>query len=129
MNQSRKISRRKFLGSAAVGMAGMVVLPGALTSCKPVKKKDDNAITLGFIGLGRQSMFLLNGFLQIPGTNIVAGCDVYGIKRDRFIKRVSDYYKKNNRDFKPDVYEKFDDVLGRKDIDAVVIAVPDFTHA
>ncbi|HLP75042.1 MAG TPA: Gfo/Idh/MocA family oxidoreductase [Bacteroidales bacterium] len=132
MNQPRRISRRRFLGSAAVGMAGMVILPGSLTSCKSGKgtaAKDDNAITLGFIGLGRQAMFLLDGFLKVPGTNVVAGCDVYGIKRERFIRRVSGHYKENNRDFTPDVYEKFEDVLGRKDIDAVVIAVPDHSHA
>ena len=120
------MSRRRFLGTAAVGMAGMVVLPGIMGSCK---RKDDGAVTIGFIGLGRQSMFLLNGFLQIEGTNVVAGCDVYGIKRKRFEKRVSDYYTKNDRKSDVKTYEKFEELLDRKDIDAVVIAVPDHSHA
>ncbi|HEX2968865.1 MAG TPA: Gfo/Idh/MocA family oxidoreductase [Bacteroidales bacterium] len=127
--EKRKISRRRFLGSATAGMAGMIILPGMLSSCKGGQKKDDGLITLGFIGLGQQAMFLLNGFLQIPGTNVVAGCDVYGIKRQRFINRVTDYYKKQNKEAKVDVYEKFEDILNRDDIDAVVIAVPDHSHA
>lgn len=129
-DQKKVMSRRRFLGSAAVGMAGMVVLPHIVTSCKGKgEKKDDGIIRLGFIGLGRQSMHLLGAFLQIQGTQVVAGCDVYGVKRERFKKRVSDYYTKNNREFKVDLYEKFEDLLGRKDIDAVVIAVPDHSHA
>jgi hypothetical protein len=127
-NRKKLISRRRFLGSAAAGMAGMIVLPGIVSSCKgrgtqAKEKEDDGLITMGFIGLGRQSMFLLNGFLQIPGTNVVAGCDVYGIKRQRFINRVTDYYKTQNKEAKVEVYEKFEDLLKRDDIDAVVIAV------
>lgn len=127
-DQKKVISRRRFLGSAALGMAGLAVLPGIVSSCKG-KGEADTAVRLGFIGLGRQSMFLLNGFLQIPGTKVIAGCDVYGIKRKRFEKRVRDFYTKAGKEFKVDLYEKFEELLSRKDIDAVVIAVPDFSHA
>ena len=89
----------------------------------------DGDIKLGFIGLGRQSMFLLSGFLQIPGVQAVAGCDVYGIKRTRFEKRVNEFYTKAGKEVKVETYEKYQDLLNRKDITAVVIAVPDFSHA
>jgi predicted dehydrogenase len=124
-DQKKNWSRRRFIGSTALGVAGLAVLPQFVASCK----KADDGITLGFIGLGRQSMFLLNGFLQIPGTNVVAGCDVYGIKRKRFENRVTDFYTKAGKESKVKTYEKFEDLLGRKDIDAVVIAVPDHSHA
>ena len=126
MKAQKKISRRSFLSSAAVGAAGIAVFPGIVTSCK---NATDNDITLGFIGMGQQSMFLLKGFLQIPGIKVVAGCDVYGIKRKRFEKRVTDFYTKAGKDVKVETYEKFEDILNRKDIDAVVIAVPDHSHA
>jgi predicted dehydrogenase len=74
-------------------------------------------------------MFLLNGFLQIPGVKVVAGCDVYGIKRKRFEKKVTDFYAKAGKEVKIDTYEKFEDILARTDINAVVIAVPDHSHA
>jgi predicted dehydrogenase len=74
-------------------------------------------------------MFLLNGFMQIPGVQVLAGCDVYGIKRKRFEKRVTDFCLKAGKEAKVKTYEKYQDLLKRKDIDAVVIAVPDHAHA
>lgn len=120
------MSRRRFLGSAALGMAGIAVIPHLATSCKSTPDTD---IKLGFIGMGRQSMFLLNGFLQIPGVKVLAGCDVYGIKRKRFEKRVTEFYTKAGKEVKIKTYEKFEELLARTDINAVVIAVPDHSHA
>jgi len=107
-------------------MAGLAVIPG-LNSFG--EASGDADIKLGFIGMGQQSMFLLSGFLKIPGVQVVAGCDVYGIKRKRFEKRVTAFYAKQGKTVKIDTYEKFGDLLNRKDINAVVIAVPDFSHA
>ena len=127
MKDQKKVwSRRRFLGSAALGMAGMVVIPRLATSCKSTPDTD---IKLGFIGMGRQSMFILNGFLQIPGVRVLAGCDVYGIKRKRFEKRVTAFYSKAGKEAKVKTYEKYKDLLKRTDINAVVIAVPDHAHA
>jgi len=89
----------------------------------------DSEITLGFIGLGQQANFLLNGFLEIPGVNVVAGCDVYGIKRKRFQKKVDAFNTKKGKKLKVETYEKYGEILKRKDINAVVIAVPDHSHA
>jgi predicted dehydrogenase len=117
-------------------MAGMVVIPNLTTSCKGKAKAKAKAetgvedeITLGFIGMGQQSMFLLSGFLQVPGIKVIAGCDVYGIKRKRFEKRVTGFYTKAGKEVKVETYEKYQDLLARQDIDAVVIAVPDHSHA
>ncbi len=128
--QKKGWSRRQFLNASAFGLAGLAVIPG-IVSCGTKKE-----IRLGFIGLGQQSMFLLRGFLNIPGVRVLAGCDVYGIKRKRFEKRVTDFYAKEAKEaekggkvVKVDTYENFEDLLKRDDIDAVVIAVPDFTHA
>ena len=115
------------MGTAALGTAGVVILPHLASSCKSAAVSTDTR--LGFIGLGQQSMFLLNGFLQIQGVQVLAGCDVYGIKRKRFEKRVSDFYTKAGKQVKVDTYEKFEDIIARTDIDAVVIAVPDHSHA
>jgi predicted dehydrogenase len=126
-NQQKKgVSRRQFLGTAAIGMAG-VALFSSLSACK--QKVAENDLKLGFIGMGRQSMFLLNGFLQIPGVKVVAGCDVYGIKRQRFEKRVKGFYAKAGKPSEVQTYEKFEELLSRTDINAVVIAVPDHSHA
>jgi hypothetical protein len=83
-NQLKKgVSRRQFLGTAAFGVAGVAMF-SSLAACK--QKVVDTDLKLGFIGMGQQAMFLLNGFMQIPGVKVVAGCDVYGVKRLRFEK-------------------------------------------
>ncbi len=60
---------------------------------------------------------------------VVAGCDGYGIKRTRFQNRADRYYAGAGKSVKVQTYERYEDLLGRKDIDAVVIAVPDHAHA
>ncbi len=117
-------SRRRFLGASALGIAGLAVLP-AMTGCAAA----DTDLKIGFIGLGRQGMFLLDGFLKIPGVTAVAACDVYGIKRKRFERRVNAFYTKAGKTVKVETYEKYGDLLKREDINAVVIAVPDHSHA
>lgn len=124
--QKKQWSRRQFINLTIGSAAGLALMPN-LTSCKSVPADTD--IRLGFIGLGRQSMFLLNGFMQVQGVKVVAGCDVYGIKRTRFEKRVSEFYAKAGKDVAVKTYEKFEKLLKRKDINAVVIAVPDHSHA
>src|SRR5664280_1933895 len=123
-DQKRTWSRRQFLNSGIAGIAGMIILPKLVSSSKSKVVAD---IKLGFIGMGQQSMFLLNGFLQIPGVKVIAGCDIYGVKRKRFEKRITAFYTKAGKESKVETYEKFEDLLGRTDIDVVVIAVPDLS--
>jgi predicted dehydrogenase len=125
-DQKTNWTRRQFIGSSVAGVAGAIILP-ALSGCAP--KGGPKEIRLGFIGMGRQSMFLLDGFIKIPGVTVVAGCDVYGIKRRRFEKRVKAHNAESGKEVKIETYEKFEDLLARPDIDAVVIAVPDHSHA
>ncbi len=119
-------SRRQFIGTTVAGMTALMVVPG-MAGC--TSKKDSGDIRLGFIGMGQQAMHLLNGFLQITGVQVVAGCDVYGIKRKRFEKRVNAFYATAGKKVKTVTYERYEDLLARADIDAVVIAVPDHAHA
>jgi len=119
----KNVSRRQFIGTSLLGIAGLTILPG-FRSIKP-----SDTVTLGFIGLGQQAMYLLNSFLNIEGVRVVAGCDVYGIKRKRFELRTNDFYTKAGKKVEIKTYEKYQDLLARPDIDAVVIATPDHWHA
>ena len=67
--------------------------------------------------------------MNMEGVNVVAGCDVYGVKRQRFEKRVREHYEKQGKTVNIKTYEKYQDLLARPDIDAVVIASPDHWHA
>ena len=125
------LTRRKFLGSGLLSAAGLTVLPQVGIADTPSEIVDSNMATLriGFIGVGRQAMGILNGFLPLPGVEVVACSDVYGIKMERFLLRAREYYSKNNQNIKVEGYENYKDLLSRDDIDAVVIATPDHWHA
>ncbi len=127
------MQRRNFLRATALGAAASLLPLDALASApaaKAAKKGSNGKVQLGFIGLGQQAMYLLQGFISMDDVRVVAGCDVYDVKRDRFAKRVKDYYSaKGERKVKVDMYEDYQDLLARPDIDAVVIASPDHQHA
>lgn len=122
-NTSSRVSRRAFLKTTLIGAAGVSMFP--LNSCM----KRDGSIRLGFIGLGRQVNYLQDSFLKIDGVKVVAGADVYAIKRERFKYKADKYYQENEQKVQVDMYEDYKDLLARKDIDAVVIGSPDHWHA
>ena len=121
----KSISRRSFLIKTAVGATGMASLP----LFQSFKLSANDTIRIGIIGLGQQAMNLLGGFSNIRNVEIVAGADVYGIKRERFEQRVKAYYKEKERKVDVKSYADYRDILDRKDIDAVIIATPDHWHA
>lgn len=129
---SSKLSRRDFIRFSAIGAAGAVLMPSSLAAApaaKPKKGAASDTVTLGFIGLGQQAMYLLRGFISLPGVRVVAGADLYDIKRTRFEKRVKDYYAANGIKQEVKLYENYEDILARPDIDGVIIATPDHWHA
>ena len=127
------ISRRNFLRFSALG-ASSLMIPNAVSAITPAAKKSKKAsandmINIGFIGLGQQAIHLMNGFITIPDVRIVAACDIYDIKRNRFEQRVNKYYADKKIKNKLTMYIRYEELLARKDIDAVVIATPDHQHA
>jgi predicted dehydrogenase len=120
---SNPYSRRDFITTSLFGMAGISLL--SLKSCA----KPNDTLNLGFIGLGRQAIFLFNSFIKMEGVRIVAGADVYGLKRERFAILAKNYYDEQEIEQNVEVYEDYKDILKRKDVDAVVIASPDHWHA
>lgn len=124
--QLNAISRRRFIGTTAAGIAGLSLISPFSSLAKAGETAE---LKFGFIGMGRQSMFLLNGFLQVPGVKVIAGCDVYGVKCQRFEKRVTKFYADKGEKVKVKTFEKYQDLLKEKDIDVVVIATPDHSHA
>ncbi|WP_018472369.1 Gfo/Idh/MocA family protein [Echinicola pacifica] len=128
-NQS-DFSRRKFMGASALGALGLSIVPhlnfASSTSSQSLRSAESK-IRLGFIGMGRQANGILNGMMKIPQVEVIAGCDVYGAKRTRFQQKVAAHYGKKPEDVP--TFERYQDLLSRNDIDAVVIASPDFWHA
>lgn len=126
---SKRIGRRDFLKAGAVVSSFMIVPRHVLGRGY---RAPSDVITLGFIGCGRQAGGLRNRFLDTRETRIIAAADVYALKMDAFVNATNKWYseKLGQGDYKAAVgLADFRDLLGRKDIDAVVIASPDHWHA
>ena len=124
------INRRKFLEKASVISAFMIV-PRFVLGGKGYTAPSD-LITLGFIGTGKQAGGLQGAFSDTNEVKIIAASDVYGIKLQQFAGQVNQYYAAKAGQTKYNgcaTHADFRDLLSRKDIDAVVIAVPDHWHS
>jgi len=126
--RTNHLNRRQFLGYSTLGLAGLTILP-SWTLANGTRLAPSDRVVLGFIGLGRQGCSDFESFSSCPGVQVVAGCDVDSIKRERFKQKVEAWQKKQNMVARCDQYEFYDDLLNRKDIDAVSIATPDHWHA
>jgi len=129
MKTIRNLSRRSFIKSTAIAAVAPFILPSRIQSAEV---KPNDRITLGFIGMGTQNRGLLSGFLTYPQNQVLAVCDVDITRRENAKKMVEDYYaaKNANGSYKGcATYHDFRELIGRKDIDAVVIATPDHWHA
>jgi predicted dehydrogenase len=129
MNQS--LNRRRFLKSVPAVAAPFIVPASVLGRSGRVSP--NNKIVMGFIGLGGQGTNQLigtrwapnGGFMGREDTHVVAVCDVNRHRREAARDRVNEIY--GNKDCA--AYLKFEELLARPDIDAVVIATGDRWHA
>ena len=128
-NQKEKktISRRQFLTTTATGIAGFMILPSF--TLDGVRVAPSDRVVLGFVGLGQQGCSDFRSFAACPGVQVAACCDVDSIKQERFRRYVTKWQKDNKMPVRCDVYEEYERMLERKDIDAIEIATPDHWHA
>ena len=126
-----KVTRRKFLGAAAFTLAGISIVPRHVLGGKGFVAPSDK-LTIGVIGNGRQSHGLTSNFLKMDNNQIVAASDVYQAKLDAFEKFVADHYAQDAGKAKWSgikKYPNYQDIIDRRDIDAVIVVVPDHWHA
>ncbi|HEY6552415.1 MAG TPA: Gfo/Idh/MocA family oxidoreductase [Vicinamibacteria bacterium] len=101
------------------------VQKAAAEASAPKAPANLSEINVALIGAGAQGQVLVDAMLRIPGLRFRAVCDVWTEYNQ---KRVVNTLKK----FKFDVngYEDYREMLDKeKELDAVVIASPDFWHA
>jgi predicted dehydrogenase len=111
------VSRRQFVATSAVAAAGLTILPSGVISARGRTAPSDklNIAGIGIGGMGHSNLNNMNS------QNIVAMCDVDWAYSAEAFKHYPDAKK-----FKD--YRKMLDTMA-SEIDAVVIATPDHTHA
>jgi predicted dehydrogenase len=120
------ITRRSFLKKASVATAAIAptIIPASALGLDGTVAPS-NRITMGAIATGGQAQGLIRNAVQQPDTQIVALCDINRPKVEGVKKTIDNYY--DNHDC--DIYNDFREVIGRGDIDAMIIAPPDHWHA
>jgi predicted dehydrogenase len=122
--QSLRINRRRFLAAGALAVAAPLVLPSRVLGREGVLSPNER-IVLGLIGYGNRGREITGDFVgDRRNYQLVAMCDCYKTHLDNGVARVNNDY--GNSDCKG--YEKYEDILERKDIDAVAVATPDHWH-
>ena len=124
---NQPLTRREFLGTTAAAGAGLL-----LTSCSPDTNSASSAkktsvlskLNIALIGCGAEGQVLLESLLVIEDINLVAIVDVWDYNRNSNARRLKD------QGVTVKSYENYEDLLaGEKDLQAVIVATPDFWHA
>jgi len=121
-----RITRRRFIKKACCASSPLVlpyIIPRSVfgkTGIPPSER-----VTIGAIGIGAQGTNDLKGFLQLPGAQIVAVCDVSRPARQRGLTLVNNKYGNNDCS----AYNDFQDMIQREDIDAISIVTPYHWHS
>lgn len=114
-----------------MGAAGTLIIPTILPSNVFGRSAPSNRINVAVIGCGRQSVTPnIPQLLASEHANLLAVCDVDAWRLANAVKQVNDEYtKQKNRDYTGcKGYADYREVLRNKDIDAVMLSLPDHWH-
>ena len=134
-----KNSRRNFIKGASATAAGFFILPRYVLGGKGFVAPSDK-INIGIVGAGGQSMFSVRELMKLNDVQLVSVADpaelvkpkvLYNSETGRlpFKKFIEDGYSQKSMKSTISTYEDFREMLSKEDIDAVVCATPDNTHA
>lgn len=118
------LTRRDFMrigaGSVAAGAAVKITVlePAALWGAGRAVAASDR-VRFASIGTGTRGCELLQASLAVPGVECVAVCDLYDSRHEAALESVQKQVPATR---------SYHEILDRKDVDAVIIAVPDHQH-
>lgn len=118
------MTRRHFLAATGLALAVPTIIPASALG-RQGKPAPSERVTMGVVGWGMQGPGNTNEFLRFADCQVVAACDLDRNHLDAAVNRINDHYK--NKDCK--AYHDYREMMARKDIDAVMLAVPDNWHA
>jgi len=120
--EGQGINRRNFVKTSMAAGAGLLIAPLII---KHARANDSNDLHIALLGAGAQGQVLLNACLKIPNIRFKAVCDIWA---EYSLKRAHNLLQKYGHE--PNAYRDYRDMLtNEKNLDAVLIATPDFWHA
>jgi predicted dehydrogenase len=125
---ARKSTRRQFLKGAAATTGALALplfVPATALGRDDKKAAPSDRIVIGVIGTGSRGRSLINSFGKEKDVQIVQVCDVDKKHLEQGAEAVNKLY--GNKDCK--TTGDFREVIGNKDLNAVIIATPDHWHA
>lgn len=131
MSSKRRVHRRHFLASASA-LLTVPYISSSWADAAPAKPGANDRLTLGFIGMGKQSRGHLQWALNNPQTQVVAVCEVHDLRLQDAVAAVGKKYTDKTKSgiaAPCAAYRDFRELLARDDIDGVVISTPDHWHA
>ncbi len=123
-------SRRQFLQTATGVLAFPYLVPGSVLGKNGATAASER-ITVGVIGTGNRGTDDMMGMMRSPLSQIVAVCDCRRPRLEEAGKRVEKFYSERDKSGSYGgckAYHDFREVIDRKDIDALIITVPDHWH-
>lgn len=118
------MNRRRFLAAATTAAAAPMIVPSSVFGAEG-RAAASERITMGVVGWGMQGPGNTNAFLNQRDCQVVAACDLDKKHLEAAVGIVNRKY--GNQDCK--AYNDYREMMARKDIDAVMLAVPDNWHA
>ena len=123
-------SRRSFLKASLFSGVGLAVLPGIIPARLLGANSPGKKITVAQIGCGRMGRSDLGNVLKEPLARVVAVCDLDSRRLAAGKKMAEDYYTEQGESaVNVKTFQNYHDVLASREIDAVVVTVPDHSHA
>ena len=118
--KATELSRRDFIKTAAAAGAGL-----ALAAPRIVHAQNrGDALNIAMIGVGTEGRVLLMNVVKMEGVRFKAICDIWPYYRT-YTSRLLAKYKQPVTE-----YTDYRDMLAKeKDLDAVIVATPDWVHA
>ena len=116
-------NRRNFLKGAAVGAAFLPSFNILHAEEATIGPKDDQ-INVALIGFGAEARVLSASLVRIPGVRVRCVCDIWKFQQ----QQAKSFFK--NYGMPITTYEDYREMLDKEDknIDAVVVATPDWMH-